>query len=166
MTVRGRETLRDRLLKKLVVDLDGPRLVDDAPCWIWQGPGRKSTSNGYAKMRVAGKTVRAHRVAYELWFGPIEPGLTVDHLCHNADPDCTGGVACQHRACCNPAHLEAVPQRINLMRGKSSSPESRAKMSAAAKGKVFSAERRSNMSKAALRREARKRGEVNYADPA
>lgn len=38
--------------------------------------------------------------------GPIPAGLVLDHLC-------------RVRRCCNPAHLEPVTQRENLMRGAS-----------------------------------------------
>lgn len=42
---------------------------------------------------------------YELLVGPIPPGLQIDHLCRN-------------KICVNPAHLEPVTHRENLMRGK------------------------------------------------
>ncbi|KKL07736.1 hypothetical protein LCGC14_2583030 [marine sediment metagenome] len=46
----------------------------------------------------------AHRVAYEMFIGPIPKGLTIDHLCKVTD-------------CVNPRHLEAVPHLINVQRG-------------------------------------------------
>ena len=40
------------------------------------------------------------------------------HLCHEADGRCAGGRACEHRRCCNPAHLQPVTLRENLSRGR------------------------------------------------
>jgi hypothetical protein len=46
----------------------------------------------------------AHRASYEAFIGPIPDGMTIDHLCRN-------------RKCVNPSHLEAVPMRVNVLRG-------------------------------------------------
>lgn len=65
----------------------------------------KSTTWGYGVICVGGrKRMKAHRAAYEALVGPVAPGLVLDHLCRN-------------RRCCNPAHLEPVTCRENLMRG-------------------------------------------------
>lgn len=71
------------------------------PCWVWQG----ATTNGYGRIRVAGVLLIVHRLVYELVVGPVPDGLDLDHLC-------------RVRACCNPAHLEPVTRRENLLRGQ------------------------------------------------
>lgn len=71
-------------------------------CWIWRGA---KSSKGYAYFRDdSGKKVSVHRFAYKRLVGPIPIGLVIDHLCKNP-------------GCCNPAHLEAVTNRENVMRG-------------------------------------------------
>jgi hypothetical protein len=75
--------------------------VDKADCWTFRGALR----NGYGALGIDGRTVYAHRYAYERLVGPIPDGLVIDHLCRN-------------RACCNPAHLEPVRQQINCQRGE------------------------------------------------
>lgn len=75
--------------------------VADNGCWEWLGCGN---SDGYGRMRADGAEVYAHRFSFENLVGPIPPGLHIDHLCRN-------------RLCVNPAHLEAVPQGVNTLRG-------------------------------------------------
>jgi HNH endonuclease len=70
-------------------------------CWIWLG---SKTDGGYGTIGIAGKNKLVHRVNYERFVGPIPEGLCIDHLC-------------RVRACCNPAHLEAVTYRENNLRG-------------------------------------------------
>jgi hypothetical protein len=50
-----------------------------------------------------GNQLYAHRVAYELFIGPIPPGLHIDHLCRNT-------------WCVNPSHLEPVTKAENNKR--------------------------------------------------
>lgn len=79
--------------------------------------------NGYGQTRIGSmiegtrRTVSAHRAIYEALVGPIPEGMVIDHLCHNADPECPGGAACQHRACIEISHLAVTTRRENLLRG-------------------------------------------------
>lgn len=93
--------------------------TDPDQCWLWQGftlpKGYGTVGLGSAK---AGKGY-VHRVMFEAFVGPIPAGYRIDHVCHTRalrDGSCTGA-KCDHRRCCNPAHLEAVTQRENVLRG-------------------------------------------------
>lgn len=74
-------------------------------CWLWTGSVR---GIGYGQVYLGGgnKERYAHRVSYQMAKGPIAPDLELDHLC-------------RVRRCVNPDHLEAVPQKVNLLRGES-----------------------------------------------
>ncbi len=77
----------------------------DSPdeCWEWTA---STTGTGYGQLMFPDRRLRkAHRIAYELVIGVIPPGLTLDHLCRN-------------RKCVNPAHLEPVTHRENILRGE------------------------------------------------
>lgn len=79
----------------------------DEGCWFWIGARR---SYGYGGFWNGHRQVQAHRWAYEDSIGPIPTGLTLDHLCKN-------------RRCVNPAHLEPVTNRENILRGDSPSAQ-------------------------------------------
>lgn len=76
--------------------------TDPSACWTYP---QKASVNGYAVVTVFGRSMLAHRYAYEISVGAIPDGLQLDHLCRN-------------RRCVNPAHLEPVSQRENLLRGE------------------------------------------------
>lgn len=87
---------------------------DGDDCWMWIGSYDKA--GGYGKFWLGNTKTGAHRASYELFVGPIPPGMDIDHLCHSFE--CTEGVACSHRRCVNPAHLEPVTHRENMLRGR------------------------------------------------
>lgn len=94
------------------VDQRGPE-----DCWPWTGGG---WGDGYGAFNAGGTgSAGAHRYGFTQLVRPLKPGETVDHICHNRDPHCPGGNTCEHRACQNPAHWEAVPGVVNVARGKS-----------------------------------------------
>lgn len=70
-------------------------------CWLWS---RGLLTTGYGSAKRDGRSRGAHRVAFELYRGPVPDGLVLDHLC-------------QVRCCVNPAHLEVVTNRENVRRG-------------------------------------------------
>lgn len=69
-------------------------------CWIWTGA---KDSKGYGLFWNK-KHFKAHRFSYELLMGKIPEGLIIDHRC-------------RVRECVNPAHLEPVLNRENILRG-------------------------------------------------
>lgn len=89
--------------------------VDKADdCWRWTG-GEK---NGYGTFFLNGRSVQAHRYAYELSFGPIPAGFTLDHACHTAVAAvCGDGARCPHRSCVRPDHMEPLSLEDNIARG-------------------------------------------------
>ena len=71
--------------------------------------------HGYGRVSIKGVVAYAHRAAYELFVGPIPPGYTIDHECHNRDEACAGGVTCLHRRCVNVEHLRPIARGENVM---------------------------------------------------
>lgn len=82
-------------------------------CIHWTGFVGK---RGYGALSVSGTPTPAHRVAYELFIGPIPEGMVLDHVCHNRDLSCRGGASCLHRRCVNVDHLEPVDFLENFRR--------------------------------------------------
>ncbi len=80
-------------------------LPNEQGCMEWMAA---LNGSGYGAFGVgprgAHKTLRAHRISYELLVGPIPEELVLDHLCRN-------------RKCVAPNHLEPVTGAVNTKRG-------------------------------------------------
>jgi hypothetical protein len=88
--------LPEKLAARIAVD-------PESGCWVAAGPRDR---NGYARIGDQG----LHRVVYTMLAGPIPPGLVLDHV---------KARGCIWNCCVNPAHLEPVTTRTNILRGTS-----------------------------------------------
>lgn len=83
-----------RSTRTSVVDRFWSKVNKTDTCWLWTGATRGHGYGFIAERRVAGRQVRtmAHRLSWQLAYGPIPDGLVV---CHRCDVP----------ACVNPLHL-------------------------------------------------------------
>lgn len=86
----GNTGLKPRKIKPLKERFEDKFIpVTESGCWLWTA---SVGSRGYGDFRINKKTVRAHRVSYELYIGQIPEGMCVLHKC-------------DIRLCVNPDHL-------------------------------------------------------------
>lgn len=83
--------LEERLMRRVQYDLFGG-------CWLWDAG---LSRGGYGQVKVHGRQKMAHRLAFELFVGPIPAGMEVRHKC-----DVT--------FCINPDHLEPGSHAQNM----------------------------------------------------
>lgn len=100
--IRGHHA-RKAVLFEINVDYRVVDLGYLTPCWIWLHArcGEYGCVWRHTDRRRAPKY--AHRLSYEHHVGPIEEGLTIDHLCET-------------KLCVNPDHLEPVSSGENSRR--------------------------------------------------
>jgi hypothetical protein len=116
----ARRRLPERFLAK--IDFAGPVMPGmNTPCWLWTAGKHPK---GYGAVWFDGGMRLAHRIIYELLSSVIPANKQLDHLCLN-------------HPCVNPAHLEVVTQRVNILRGNGLSAR-RARQSHCLRGHEFS----------------------------
>lgn len=64
-------------------------------CWPWLGGTHQ---RGYGRTHWNGQQEQAHRIAWQIEHGPIEPGYEIVQTCGD-------------KLCCNPAHLVSQPDK-------------------------------------------------------
>lgn len=74
------KSVEERFEDKIFYSPDG--------CWYWTA----ASSMGYGQFMLNGKSVKAHRLSYEIHKGPVSTELDVLHTCDNS-------------RCVNPDHL-------------------------------------------------------------
>jgi hypothetical protein len=104
-----------KTIRKIAEFWQNINIAGDNECWEWQG---KKKVGGYGYFSINGIEKGAHRIAYALSKGEIQPGLCVCHTCDNPP-------------CCNPNHLwlgtisDNTRDMIKKGRGKQVSDQNR-----------------------------------------
>lgn len=100
MPKNDKKTIKERLSERYSINaitgcwLWMAGLNGDGYGYIWTGPNRKADTRA------------AHRVSWELKFGPIPKGMDLHHRC-------------EHPRCVNPDHLELLTRKAHLRLGRS-----------------------------------------------
>lgn len=78
--------------------MDMVELIPFHTCWEWIG---SKDVYGYGRIYRAPRTIKAHRLSYQLFKGPLDHRLFILHSCDNP-------------GCVNPEHLRLGTQKDNV----------------------------------------------------
>ena len=87
------------MINEIIVNRFWEKVIKTKSCWVWSGYV-DDAPNGYGGVFLKGKRYAAHRISWEIHYGPIKNGLCVCHKCDN--PPCT-----------NPLHLFLATNKEN-----------------------------------------------------
>lgn len=90
-------------MRRFMAKVEPHQLDYLSPCWLWTGGTHEKGYGRFYLGKVDGQKIwaYAHRIAFEHWVGFPPPGYIVDHKCN-------------HKICCNPAHLWPETNKDNL----------------------------------------------------
>jgi hypothetical protein len=80
------------------------RVVKTDGCWKWTGAHNIGGYGYLVRRDIQASAIHAHRFVYGCLVAPIPSDMDLDHLCRN-------------RWCVNPAHMQPVTRRENILRG-------------------------------------------------
>jgi hypothetical protein len=91
-----------RALERSLLERFNSKVVkpQDGGCWTWVGARDRY---GYGHMTVDGKIARAHRIAYALFVGELDPTLLVLHSCNRGA-----------QGCVTPSHIRLGTHQDNM----------------------------------------------------
>lgn len=98
-----RETSRTTILTDRQLTSLLRRIKVGPACWEWQGHQTEAGYGIFSFGHSPGTGGAAHRIVYQVLVGPIDDGLTLDHLCRNP-------------SCVNPEHLDPCTMSVNTRR--------------------------------------------------
>lgn len=81
------------------IDFRGPR-----GCWLWTGGKCRDYGKFHAHKGRFTNNQSTHVLMWQMRHGLVPEGMVLDHLCRTP-------------SCCNPAHLEPVSTKENVLRG-------------------------------------------------
>jgi hypothetical protein len=97
---RRRKPIEQRFWEKVAIPNDPDN------CWEWIGAIDPDT--GYGRIGLGGRSdgvTSAHRLSYEMHYGPLASGMDACHSCNN-------------RVCINPRHLYEGTRGDNMQQAK------------------------------------------------